>query len=178
MSALTLERQDSGWRLILNGDWSIRAMPVIEKAINELPPLRGEVTCDWSAVATPSIGTVWILLKRLTNLTSDGHQVMHVAAPTMLSFLQHLDLQRRSAGRSPTPQAAAGILGRIGRWTYTQGIEARGVLDFFGRIVAVVGEMFRRPRALRTPSVARHIYERGVTAIPSVSLRRFSWSIW
>ena len=177
MSALTLERQDGGWRLVLKGDWSMGAMAVIETALNELPALPGEVTCDWSAAANPSIGAAWVLLARLRNLTSDGHQVVHVTAPTMLSVLQHLDRQHRSTQPSPTSQAAAGPLGRIGRWTYIQGIEVRGVLDFFGRIVAVVGEMFGRPRALRAPSVARHIYESGVTAIPIVSLIAFLISV-
>jgi phospholipid/cholesterol/gamma-HCH transport system permease protein len=118
-----------------------------------------------------------MLLTRLMNLTIEGQQVTHVAAPSMLGFLQHLDLQRRSREPVPGPSNAAGLLGSIGRWTYVQGIEVRGVLDFFGRTVAVVGEMFGRPQAIRVPSVARHIYESGVTAIPIVSLIAFLISV-
>jgi phospholipid/cholesterol/gamma-HCH transport system permease protein len=100
-----------------------------------------------------------------------------VAAPPMLGFLQHLDMQRRSREPEPAPQAPAGFLGRLGRWTYAQGIEVRGVLEFFGRIIGVVGDAFTRPGALRTPSLARHIYESGVTAIPIVSLIAFLISV-
>ena len=53
----------------------------------------------------------------------------------------------------------------------------RGVLGFFGRIAAVFGEIFSRPRALRLPSIARHIYETGVTAIPIVALIAFLISV-
>jgi phospholipid/cholesterol/gamma-HCH transport system permease protein len=177
MSALTLERQNSGWRLALNGDWSLNAMPVIEAELNQLPPLSGKVTCDWSAASDPGIGTAWMLLTRLMSLTTEDHPVTHVDAPSLLGFLQHLDMQRRSREPPPALPAAAGLLGQVGRWTYVQGIEARGVLDFFGRIVVVIGEMFGRPQALRAPSVARHVYESGVTAIPIVSLIAFLISV-
>jgi phospholipid/cholesterol/gamma-HCH transport system permease protein len=53
----------------------------------------------------------------------------------------------------------------------------RGVLEFFGRIVAVVGQIFSRPRALRISSLTRHMYETGVTAIPIVSLIAFLISV-
>jgi phospholipid/cholesterol/gamma-HCH transport system permease protein len=177
MSALTLEQQTGGWRLALNGDWSLEAMPFIETALNQLPPLPGEVTCDWSAVTDPGIGTAWLLLTRLMHSTAEGQPVTHVAAPTLLGFLQHLDLERRTRPSAPVPAPVVGLLGRIGRWTYIQGIEARGVLDFFGRIVSVGAEVFGRPQALRSPSVARHIYESGVTAIPIVSLIAFLISV-
>lgn len=177
MSALTLERQDGGWRLALCGNWSLSAMPKIETELRRLPLLSGEVTCDWSAADEPGLGTAWLLLTRLMHVMPEGHQIRHVAAPSMLAFLQQLDLQRRSREPTPASPAGAGLLGRIGRWTYTQGIEVRTVLDFFGRTLAVVGEMFGRPRAIRASSVARHMYESGVTAIPIVSLIAFLISV-
>ncbi len=51
------------------------------------------------------------------------------------------------------------------------------VIGFFGRIVTVLGQVFSRPRALRTSSLARHIYETGITAIPIVSLIAFLISV-
>jgi phospholipid/cholesterol/gamma-HCH transport system permease protein len=53
----------------------------------------------------------------------------------------------------------------------------RDVLEFFGRMVAVLGQMFVRPRALRISSLARHMYETGITAIPIVSLIAFLISV-
>ena len=72
---------------------------------------------------------------------------------------------------------AHGPVGALGRWAVLQGREARGVLGFFGRIATVVGQASSRPRALRMPSIARHIYETGVTAIPIVSLIAFLISV-
>ena len=58
-----------------------------------------------------------------------------------------------------------------------EGAHAGAAVGFFGRIAAVVGEIFSRPRALRIASIARHIYEAGITAIPIVSLIAFLISV-
>jgi phospholipid/cholesterol/gamma-HCH transport system permease protein len=58
-----------------------------------------------------------------------------------------------------------------------QAREARGVLGFFGRIASVLGGAFAHPRALRFPSIVRHLHETGVTAIPIVSLIAFLISV-
>ena len=41
----------------------------------------------------------------------------------------------------------------------------------------MIGQAFSRPRALRLPSIARHVYETGITAIPIVSLIAFLISV-
>jgi len=51
------------------------------------------------------------------------------------------------------------------------------LLGFFGRIAAVLGESFSRPRVLRLSSIARHVQETGVSAIPIVSLIAFLISV-
>jgi phospholipid/cholesterol/gamma-HCH transport system permease protein len=58
-----------------------------------------------------------------------------------------------------------------------QGTEGRAAIGFLGRIATVAREIFRRPQALRISSLARHIYETGITAIPIVSLIAFLISV-
>jgi phospholipid/cholesterol/gamma-HCH transport system permease protein len=53
----------------------------------------------------------------------------------------------------------------------------RQVVGFLGRVVSVMGEALFRPRALRPSSLARHLYETGVTAIPIVALIAFLISV-
>ncbi len=69
------------------------------------------------------------------------------------------------------------LVGRLGRWSVLQGAHARGVIVFLGRIATVVGQAFSRPRAWRISSLARHIYETGITAIPIVALIAFLISV-
>ncbi|HWJ35018.1 MAG TPA: ABC transporter permease [Steroidobacteraceae bacterium] len=182
MNALALDRRGNGWALMLKGDWSLGAMAMIENELKMLTtPIDGALVCDWSQVAAPAIGPVWALLTRLAELNAGGFPVTHIAEPPTLDFLRKLNSERRAlhdAGMAPPAEGRpAQFIGSLGRWTYDQGIEARGALDFFGRIVKVLGEAFARPGALRAPSLVRHIYETGITAIPIVSLIAFLISV-
>jgi phospholipid/cholesterol/gamma-HCH transport system permease protein len=143
-------------------------------------PESGTLICDWSHAERPGIGPVWALLGRLADLGGSRLHVRHEGGPPhTLQLLQKLNLDRQAILSAP-PGAAPPLpsaLGKLGRWAVLQGDEARGVLGFFGRIATVLGQTFSRPRALRIPSLARHVYETGVTAIPIVSLIAFLISV-
>ncbi len=177
---LSLEEDGGGWRLHLNGDWSLTAAAMLEAQLESLPStLSGTLTCDWSRAETPGIGSVWALLMRLAEIGPEHLQVRHIGNPPhSLEFLQKLEADRRAVQGAPAPDTSIeGIVGKLGRWAVLQGTHGRGVVGFFGRIVSVLGEALRRPRALRPSSLARHIYETGITAIPIVSLIAFLISV-
>jgi len=119
------------------------------------------------------------LLTRLADLGAAHLQIRHEGDPPhTVELLQKLKLERHALPGAPAAALnVEGALDKLGRWAVLQGTEARGVLDFFGRIAAVFRQAFSRLRALRPPSVARHIYETGVTAIPIVSLIAFLISV-
>jgi phospholipid/cholesterol/gamma-HCH transport system permease protein len=176
--ALALERGGNGWRLQLNGDWSLAAMARIDHELRTLTtPIDAAMVCDWSHAEAPGIGPVWALLTRLRLLNAGGFPVTHVGAPHTLAFLQRLEVERPSVQGAKVAPSPARIVGAVGRWTLSQGVEARGAVGFFGRMVTVLGEAFTRPRALRVPSIVRHVYETGITAIPIVSLIAFLISV-
>lgn len=178
---LILEGEGDRWELHLNGDWSLAATATIEEQLKVLPVTpRGTVVCDWSHAEAPGIGPVWALLTRLTQLGAGGLQVRHIGNPPhTLELLQRLRADRHAlCGPLPAPPPdLEEVVGKLGRWVVLQGTEARGVVGFFGRIVTVIGEVFSRPRALRPSSLARHLYETGVTAIPIVALIAFLISV-
>jgi len=196
---LTLDGAGEDWRLQLAGDWSLAGMPRIEVKLNELPAaLQGTLVCDWAEAKTPGIGPVWALLLKLTAMgarptgapatsaaasgvpaRASALTVRHIGDPPhFLDLLAKLNASRHElrAASAHTP-SIEGSLGALGRWSVLQGTHARGVLDFFGRMVVVVGAAFSRPRALRASSVTRHVYETGVTAIPIVSMIAFLISV-
>src|SRR6266481_2907713 len=178
MTRLVPERLGQGWRLQLRGCWSLAAMEAVEDELKNLPAVfDGAVLCDWSDAEAPGIGPAWALLHGLAERNPGGHAITHTGAPYLLDFLQTLHAQRHPLdGPRPDPETES-VLGALGRWTLTQGIEARGAVDVFGRIFMVLREVFFRPQALRPPSLARHIYETGITAIPIVSLIAFLISV-
>jgi phospholipid/cholesterol/gamma-HCH transport system permease protein len=180
MTALKLEGEGDDWRLHLSGDWSLAALGQIEPQLQMLPgELHGTLVCDWSGTQAPGIGPVWTLLQRLARFGGAQLDIRHTGDPPhYLPLLQKLGTYQRSPDADPGVRPSlAGSVGRIGRWAVLQGAEARGVVGFFGRIVSVLGAAFSRPRALRPSSLARHIYETGITAIPIVSLIAFLISV-
>ncbi len=181
MTVLALEGAGGDWRLRLNGDWSLTALAQIEAQLEALPnTLQGTLVCDWSQTRAPGIGPAWALLMRLAESGARHLDVRHAGDPPhFLELLQKLMAERHAAsGAAPEfePSLERSV-GDLGRWAVLQGIEARAVLGFFGRIVTVLGQVFSRPRALRISSLTRHIYETGITAIPIVSLIAFLISV-
>jgi phospholipid/cholesterol/gamma-HCH transport system permease protein len=180
MTVLALEGEGEDWHLRFEGDWSLAAMAQIEEQLDRLPgDLHGTLICDWSRAEATGIGPVWVLLLRLAELGAQRLNVQHTGNPPhFLDLLQKLEAERHAARNSPQPgPSIEGTVGELGRWAVLQGNEARGVIAFFGRIVTVLGQAFTRPRALRPSSLARHIYETGITAIPIVSLIAFLISV-
>jgi phospholipid/cholesterol/gamma-HCH transport system permease protein len=178
-SSLTLEPQGEGWRLLLRGDWSLVGLPSIEAQLRSLPPtLHGNLQCDWTEARTPGIGPAWALLRRLAEATS-SLEVRHSGNPPhFLELLQKLHVERHAAysARAGEPTLER-LVGKVGRWAVLQGVHGRGVIVFLGRIATVVGQAFSRSNAWRVSSLARHIYETGITAIPIVALIAFLISV-
>jgi phospholipid/cholesterol/gamma-HCH transport system permease protein len=180
IASLSLQQDGADWQLQLHGNWSLSAAPLIEVELNELPAEpHGSVTCDWSDAEHPGIATAWMLLTRLIDLGVAPPDIKHVgSAPHYLALLQKLGHERQAArtSRSGSP-TLEGVVGGLGFWAVAQGRHARGVVEFFGRMVAVAGQAFARPAALRGSSLVRHMYETGITAIPIVSLIAFLISV-
>ncbi len=177
---LTLEGEGGEWRLHLTGDWSLAALAQIEAQLKDLPSaLHGTLECDWSSAETPGIGPVWALLMRLAEVGNQGLDVRHSRdAPHFLELLQKLKADRHAAYNASCPSPSIeGIIEGVGRWAVLQERHASAVVGFFGRIVTVLGAALSRPKALRPSSLARHIYETGITAIPIVSLIAFLISV-
>jgi phospholipid/cholesterol/gamma-HCH transport system permease protein len=179
-ASLSLQEHGTDWQLKLHGNWTLAAAPRIEAELNALPGgPRGSVSCDWSDAQQPGIGCAWMLLTRLIDLGVAPPDIEHTGSPPhYLALLQRLCLERHAArtGHSNAP-TLEGVVGGLGYWAVVQGRHARAVVEFFGRLCAVIGQAFARPGALRGSSLVRHMYETGITAIPIVSLIAFLISV-
>jgi phospholipid/cholesterol/gamma-HCH transport system permease protein len=65
----------------------------------------------------------------------------------------------------------------LGRTSVQQAKQTRDAVGFFGRISVTLFRSFRSTHNLRFPSIARHVYETGIQAIPIVSLIAFLISV-
>ena len=159
---LSLEGSGGVWKLRIGGDWSLASMPAIEAQLKGLPnTLQGSLQCNWLDAAAPSLATAWMLLTRLNTMGVGHLDVEHVGnSPHFVELLQKLRSDWHAAKNSPhTHPSITGLVGTLGLWSVVQGRHAHGVVAFFGRIVSVLGQAFKRPRALRASSLTRHIYE-------------------
>ncbi len=176
-SSLALDGGDDAWRLVLGGDWSAPAIAQIQERLDLLPRhLAGTLVCDWSAAEAPGLGPAWALLSRLAAAGRGELTVSHVDAPDHIALLEELQRQRGAAATTQAPTGDRPVE-KLGRWAIAQAGEVRTLADFLGRIVFVIGRAFVNPRALRFPSLARHVYETGITAVPIVSLIAFLISV-
>src|SRR5450755_4670429 len=125
MNALTLQQDGEGWRLCLNGDWSLASIGRIDRDLEALPdPTLGTLICDWSRAEQPGIGPVWLLLTRLSVLGAGESptaklRVRHEGGPpTTVGLLRKLKLDRPAAHAAPSAAMPAieGAIGELGRW--------------------------------------------------------------
>src|SRR5205814_10524035 len=68
-------------------------------------------------------------------------------------------------GRSPAP-AGPQPLAAIGRIAVSAGRDLYRALAFGGRVSATLMASLPQPRRLRPISIARHVYDTGITAMP------------
>lgn len=181
MDALALHRDGESWRLELRGDWSLEALPLIDRELQALPSaMSGTLVSDWSRVEHAGLGSVWALLTRLSEVGGDQLAIRHEGNPPhIVAMLHKLQLELCAAHGKPAIAlpASEGAIAQLGRWTVLQGTEAGRLLAFLGRITAVLAQSFSRVRVLRISSIVRHVRETGVNAIPIVSLIAFLISV-
>src|SRR5271167_3838199 len=130
MNALTLQQDGEGWRLCLNGDWSLASIGKIDRELEALPgSMLGTLICDWSRAEQPGIAPVWLLLKRLSALGAGESPTSRLrlqhegAPPPTVGLLRKLALDRSAVQAAPaaTMPAIEVAIGDIGLWVVQEG---------------------------------------------------------
>ena len=178
-AALEVVAQGATYRLNIAGSWQLRSLERLDELLAPLPAqLTGEVQCDWSRAGEVDLGAAWVLLQSLS--ARGASRIVHTGnPPDLLSLLDRLRGPREP--EREMPEDDGWILERsvvsLGRWSVLQGEKAGDAVEFFGRIVMVLGSVFRSPKALRLNSVSRFVYETGISAIPIVAMIAFLISV-
>lgn len=179
-----LETQASGDALTLrlSGAWRMANIEALEEALAQFP--AGEhrrLVVDCSQLESLDLAGAWLLHARLDQVRAAGGQVEFTGqAPAHFNFIQEITEKQRP--ESPVAEAARrrvlhDSLAWVGRKASIQWDHTKDAVGFFGRVVATFGKSLRSFRHLRLPSIARHVYETGIQAIPIVSLIAFLISV-
>lgn len=152
----------------------------MESALAQLEAGRGHSRIDFSGIQTLDLSGAWLLRNWVERRKSVGANMTVVGErPPHFAFLDELLQQQASkaavAESDETSLRDAVIW--VGRSGVQQAKNTRDAVGFFGRIVMTMVRAMRSVHHLRLPSIARHIYETGIQAIPIVSLIAFLISV-
>jgi phospholipid/cholesterol/gamma-HCH transport system permease protein len=172
---LEVQRAGAGLLLRLHGDWYSASLPAIQAELEPLLQQTGAAIGVDGTSANFDVSGAWLLHDFLDGCGARGCRVEYRGAPPPLVQLiertpssQPPDvLQRRE--RVEWLDATAAIEG-IGRHAVHAARSIWSALGFLGRICVTAAGALRSRRRLRPTSVARHVFDTGISAIPIVSL--------
>lgn len=174
-----LRRDDATLSLTLQGDWSVKALTVIDAGLAPLD-FSGFRHLELDATAARfDLSGAWLLNDFLSRAAAAGVAARFQGPPPDTLAL----IRRTLAGE--LPQAAAGpdaafttaAVEGIGRRVVAAWHSARGGLGFLGHATLAATRALLSWRRLRPTSIARHVYDSGITAMPIVGLIAFLISV-
>ena len=184
--AADVQRTADGLELTLTGDWGCRQFAALAGQLEaiDLSAAR-QVRIDAQALTTLDLSGAWALHQFIARARAVGSEVSFKGrAPEQLRLLD-ATLQEAQKGLDAPPAPPAppqhgrlvSLLVRVGRQAERTRGNWREGLAFLGRTFATGAGALLHPRRLRPISVARHLYETGITALPIVALIAFLISV-
>jgi phospholipid/cholesterol/gamma-HCH transport system permease protein len=179
--SVELRRTVEGLQLELTGEWVARRFAVIEQGLAavELGAAR-QLTIGTGGLRALDISGAWALREFVRRAHAAGAQVSFAGAPPEQLRLLDECLAHGAAVAEHFPDrgpVAATALAAIGRVAVGGGHNLVNGLAFFGRTSATFLTGLVHPRHLRPISIARHLYDTGITAMPIVTLIAFLISV-
>jgi phospholipid/cholesterol/gamma-HCH transport system permease protein len=168
-------------RLALEGDWRAADVGALIAPLEALS-LEGsdELAFDTARLGVLDLSGAWLLRDLARRATARGLRVSWSGGEPELvrlvgTTLHDADIEQLTAGpgggayRPPAEVATAAV----GRRVLRSRDALREGLGFVGQSAATLSGNLTRPRRWRGTSIARHVYDTGITAIPIVSLIAF-----
>ncbi len=173
---MPLEASDEGGRsrVRIHGRWTVAEVGALRA--EPVPRIGGECVFDASGLETLDLSGSWQLWRLECAFREGGARARwEPRRPDLLAFIDRT-MEGESAGSPrdlPRRAALAGTLHGVGRAAVQAREGTLDVLGFVGVVTAGAGRALSSIKRLRLPSVARHVYETGLTAVPIVSLIAF-----
>jgi len=187
-----VRRTEQGIALDLTGEWRALAYRQIDTALAAVDlagARRIEIATD--RLAALDLTGAWRLREFVQHARNMGAEVAFAGTPPDQLRLvadtlrpieaaetvpHHSKALREDLEELPV-DADLATLTFIGRHAVTLGRDMIGALAFLGRVSAAAAGALPHPRSLRPISIARHVYDTGITAIPIVALIAFLISV-
>ncbi len=167
------ERHHETLRLSPVGDWTIQHVGEIERSLDMLS-LDG-VRCiqlDLSGISSLDLSGAWLIHNLRVRSTAIRSVDLLSPEPPLLRLVAQTLAQDQSA-REPEPRTARSAVEHLGRHAWERLTGWAEGLAFLGATVLRFLAALKDPRVWRPISIARHVYDTGLTAIPIVALIAF-----
>ncbi|HMA11057.1 MAG TPA: ABC transporter permease [Steroidobacteraceae bacterium] len=171
-------REGETLELALRGDWRAAALAAIRAEQSRLD-LAGVRRALITAPGPLDLAGAWVLDELTRELAAREILVEFPDGEPRTLVLVRSALVT-DAGQLPAAlraQAWENPVGRLGRTTVERVADLRSGLVFVGRATLTQLAALRHWRRLRPISIARHVYDTGITAIPIVALIAFLISV-
>jgi phospholipid/cholesterol/gamma-HCH transport system permease protein len=178
-----VRRTAAGLQLQLTGEWGPRQYAANEAQLAALDLTAATaLQLDTQGVTALDLSGAWQLHQLLQRARDAGISVSFAGAPPAQLRLLDEMLQREAGGgataaAAPAAGARRELLAIIGRDTIIAGQDLRDGLAFLGRVSSSLLASLSSWRRLRPISIARHVYDTGITAMPITALIAFLISV-
>jgi phospholipid/cholesterol/gamma-HCH transport system permease protein len=182
--AVEVRRTAAGIDLALIGEWSVREVAVLEAALGAVDVSAGpRLEIDTDRITRLDLSGAWVLRAFLRRAQRAGAEVAFRGSPPDQLRLVDETLGEAAANAAadsaPPPEGEPGerALVAIGRYAVRSWHGALQGLAFVGRTCLTLAATVTSPHRLRPISIARHVYDTGITAMPITALIAFLISV-
>jgi phospholipid/cholesterol/gamma-HCH transport system permease protein len=183
---IEVRRSEQGLDLELAGEWRALELAKIDAALADVQ-LAGEprILVGTQGLTALDLSGAWRLREFLDQARQSGSEVQFRGAiPDQLRLIDTTlkgempvhctDQTEPVLGLAPLTEAG---LKEIGLYSVREWRDTMAALAFMGRVFATTGRAATSLRRLRPISIARHVYDTGITAVPIAGLIAFLISV-
>ncbi len=181
--AAEVRRSAEGLELTLTGEWGVREFDTLEAQLAAVDVQSAHlVRVDAQPLTKLDLAGAWALHQFIARARAAGAEVsFQGAAPEQLRLLDEtLKEAEKGVEEGPPPPPPAPPHGRVMHLLIDLGVHALHVgrnlkhgLAFLGKASITALFSAAHPKHLRPTSIARHVYDTGITALPIVALIAF-----
>jgi phospholipid/cholesterol/gamma-HCH transport system permease protein len=179
---LEVRRTATGQEIDLTGEWRLQQFEELKQQLAAVDLSGGELRINTRGLTNLDLSCAWALRAFVHRAQRAGVRLSYDGAPPDQLRLLDETLKEADVDAGGTAVAAPqppreGFLARLGRHAVYAWYDLLDGLGFLGRIVVTLLGALSSLRRLRPTSVARHIYDTGITATPIVALIAFLISV-
>ncbi len=176
---LTVRTSADRLELELTGEWRLSSLSDIDATLDgiDLTGVR-QIIVNTEKLSVLDLSAAWRLRQYLQRAQQlDRSVVFRGPQPDQLRLIEQSVTANPHATSIAESDSSLEPVEALGRHVVRRWRDVKEGLEFLGRVCVTLARALTHPRRFRPISVARHVYDTGITAIPIVALIAFLISV-